>query len=213
MIVYYVFVGVTRYYIRGLAGFFDVFWLCQMSCLLAGVGALLHQPKVITFTFGLISAPHGLWVLDLFLYFIIGRFPLGMSSYLIWDTTHRLELLTTTHHIWFVPLCFTILYKNGRPTLSMIPYHMLGGFFLLIISGSLLPLSYDGHYLNVNIAHRCWPDIPAWLPSFNPPEWPWMAHVLYVAIAGGLLNAFLYLFIWGAYQIYEPIQKPSKKQE
>jgi len=204
MIVYYFFVAIVRYNIRGFAGFCDIFWLCQLSCLIASIGCFIHNADIITFTFGLVSAPHGLWVLDLLLFFVLGHFPIGMSSYLLWPTTEKIEILTTLHHIWFVPLCFTVLYKNGRPTLSMIPYHMFGGFILLTLSGLLLPLTLDGHYLNVNIAHQCWSDIPDWIPKFNPPEWPWMAHILYTAIAGGILNAFFYFFIWLAYCIYEP---------
>jgi len=134
-----------------------------------------------------------------------------MSSYLIWPTTNNMEILTTLHHVWFVPLCFAVLYKNGRPTLSIIPFHFLGEFILLFISGLSLPLHQDGHYLNVNIAHQCWSDIPDWVPKFNPPEWPWMAHILYTTFAGGALNAFCYLFIWLAYNIYEPQVKIPKR--
>jgi len=149
-------------------------------------------------------------VFDLMMYLLFGYFPVGMSSYLIWPSTTKMEILTTLHHVWFVPLCFVVLYKNGRPTLRMIPFHILGSFILLTISGLVIPLYQDGHYLNVNIAHQCWSDVPDWLPKFNAPEWPWMAHVLYVALAGGLLNAFFYFFIWLAYIFYEPQEKFPK---
>jgi len=61
MIVYLVFVGVVRHSIRGLAGVYDIFWLCQLSCLIAAMGCFLRNANIITFTFGLIAAPHGLW--------------------------------------------------------------------------------------------------------------------------------------------------------
>lgn len=52
-------------------------------------------------------------IVDVLCYLTIGKFPLGSAKYMIDPGTLPTEILFTLHHLWFVPLCMWVLYKNG----------------------------------------------------------------------------------------------------
>lgn len=51
---------------------------------------------------------------DVIGYFILKKFPIGVAKYMIWPETTWLRRATSTHHIWFIPLCLYIL-KDCEP--------------------------------------------------------------------------------------------------
>lgn len=50
-----------------------------------------------------------LWYFDVFGYILFKKFYIGVSAYLKWPDTPIIKKLTTTHHVWFIPLCFYLL--------------------------------------------------------------------------------------------------------
>lgn len=50
-----------------------------------------------------------LWYLDVFGYILFKKFYIGVSAYLKWPDTPIIKKLTSTHHVWFIPLCFYLL--------------------------------------------------------------------------------------------------------
>lgn len=135
----------------------------------------------------------GVWVLT-------GIFPFGNAKYLAWRSTNLVEVLSTLHHLWFIPLCFANLYGNGSLTYS--------GFFLaLVISGFLgtlcrliTPKTYtykkEVHYLNINMSYEMWPDIKHWTAHLcDPPQYPWIIFFPYAVLYTNLLNSFFYFLL------------------
>lgn len=45
-----------------------------------------------------------LWYIDLTVFAFTRKFPIGVAKYITWPTTTKLRLLTTFHHVWFLPL-------------------------------------------------------------------------------------------------------------
>lgn len=79
-------------------------------------------------------------MLDVALFLLTGSFPIGLASYLNWPSTARLEVLTTLHHVWFIPLCYAVLHKV-LPLLVLVltPLRMVGS--MLPVGGSVSSLA------------------------------------------------------------------------
>lgn len=52
----------------------------------------------------LVSIDQLLWYVDLVGYLIKKKFIIGVAKYIIWPETTRLRLMTTFHHVWYIPL-------------------------------------------------------------------------------------------------------------
>jgi hypothetical protein len=55
-------------------------------------------------TIVVVSVDQLLWYLDLIGYLIKKKFYIGVAKYIIWPETTKLRLMTTFHHVWYIPL-------------------------------------------------------------------------------------------------------------
>ena len=51
-----------------------------------------------------VSVDQLLWYIDIVSYLIRGKFAIGVAKYIIWPETTKLRLMTTFHHVWYIPL-------------------------------------------------------------------------------------------------------------
>ncbi len=65
-----------------------------------------------------------LWYVDVLGYLLAGKFPIGVAAFLAWPETKLVKKLTTTHHLWFIPLAFFMIYV-------ILIYENLGIIFIL----------------------------------------------------------------------------------
>jgi len=50
-----------------------------------------------------------LWYADVCGYLFLKKFIIGVAAFLKWPNTALIKKITTTHHIWFIPLALAIL--------------------------------------------------------------------------------------------------------
>lgn len=50
-----------------------------------------------------------LWYIDVIGYIFFKKFYIGVAAFLKWPDTPFIKKITTTHHIWFIPLALAIL--------------------------------------------------------------------------------------------------------
>ena len=50
--------------------------------------------------------------IDIGVFLVKGKFPVGVAKYIIWPETSKLRLLTTFHHLWFLPVCLWEIYPS-----------------------------------------------------------------------------------------------------
>jgi hypothetical protein len=154
-----------------------------------------------------------LWYVDLLVYFLSGKFPIGVAGYLFWENTSWSTRITCTHHLWTIPL---FLYATRRlPTIAL-PLSALIMVMNVTLSRFMTPAAIEvidvksserskpkllQKYLNVNLSHSLWKDIKiSWLQinHDNPPAlmylwrllWRWEAFNVLVF---GLLRLLCYL--------------------
>ncbi len=53
-----------------------------------------------------------LWYIDVIGYVFVKKFIIGVAAFLKWPATPLIKKLTTSHHVWFIPLALAILKVN-----------------------------------------------------------------------------------------------------
>ncbi|KAJ5076220.1 argonaut-like protein [Anaeramoeba ignava] len=165
---------IARYYLRGVYGLSDALWACNFLL------------------------PHAMWYIDLIAYFITGEFPIGSASYIVWPETPKLELFTTTHHLWFIPLCLTVISFKDKIRFKSWIFASLAMISITSISRFFLPKSVildDGstYVLNINMGHNFWDDTPIdFLHTFdNSPPLIYLTFLNFVGSFGFNLIGYL----------------------
>lgn len=145
----------------------------------------------------LVSFAHLTWNIDVICYTFFGFFPVGTAGYVAWPQTSWIEIITSTlHHIWYIPLTFMIIVKNGGIAKYSLRLSILYTLILVIFCRLFTPEEADGVYLNVNMAHRFWKYIPAdILHSFNPPHYPFVIYLAWILVLVNIVNGLCFLLI------------------
>eukprot|EP01129_Flabellula_baltica_P008556 TRINITY_DN3410_c0_g1_i1.p1 TRINITY_DN3410_c0_g1~~TRINITY_DN3410_c0_g1_i1.p1 ORF type:complete len:228 (+),score=30.88 TRINITY_DN3410_c0_g1_i1:25-708(+) len=165
---YFILIISVKYFDTGLVSLLELGWLCHIGILLCAIAHFFGKREYVAATIGAVAFPHLFWVLDFVLYLLIGYFPFGISSYLIWPDYSWIGVLVTLHHVWFIPLVIFTLKRWG---MRLEWRHMKLGFYMQVVvtlmTRVFVPYEYDGVYLNVNLAHKMWVDAPQALRYFD----------------------------------------------
>jgi len=194
LFIYYCGMMVTRYQYRGYYAFVDTLWVCNLNLLIASAGILLHSAELVAATINSVFIAHVLWVVDVISYLITGDFPIGLAAYVAWPETSWAELISSTHHMWFIPLLLMVLHKNGGfpfkswlIAVSMIfPIQLIS----LCFPEEIILSNGEPYYLNVNMAHGWWRDMNGWPWSLIPKQNPQYQLFLNTFIATQFTVAF-----------------------
>ncbi|KAN0009584.1 hypothetical protein ACTFIU_006879 [Dictyostelium citrinum] len=174
MFLYYLTMMYVRYQHRGAIGFADTLWLCNLSIVFGFISIAVNKPIFLGIACNCTLIVHALWVVDVVAWLITGSFPLGNAEYISWPTITWGEIITTTHHAWFVPLSMICLHRNGGypsgawsgSMLCVIPVVYLSKLFPKIL---VLP-DNSTFYLNINMVHEWWSDMNGWPFSLIPKD-------------------------------------------
>ncbi|CAM9113023.1 unnamed protein product, partial [Discosporangium mesarthrocarpum] len=165
----------------GSRALYEFVWACNIAMVLASYSLLTGRNLVAHAAMVAVSPDQLLWYIDIVGLLTTGTFPVGVAKYIMWKDTSWTRIITTTHHLWFLPLCIYGL-DGSRHTTSV----RLGIFMWAIcvaLSRWLIPLSLTYHhqgklhqrknyfpgqngspsstfYLNINCSHEMWKDVP-----------------------------------------------------
>eukprot|EP01132_Coremiostelium_polycephalum_P009892 gene9892-12134_t len=153
----------VRYQHRGIIGFADTLWLCNLAVICGFTSIFLDIPFIMGIALNTTFIVHFLWVIDVLYYFTFGVFPLGNAEYISWPDITWGEIITSLHHAFFVPLAIFTLHKNGG-----YPRKGWVGSMALTIPVIYLSRQFpktlamaDGSefYLNINMSYEWWSDM------------------------------------------------------
>ncbi|EGC33265.1 hypothetical protein DICPUDRAFT_37008 [Dictyostelium purpureum] len=174
MFVYYLSMMYVRYQHRGIIGFADTLWLCNLAVVCGILSIFFNRPYLMGLAVNSTFIVHLMWVIDVVVYFTSGSFPLGNAEYISWPNITWGEIITTTHHAWFIPLSMCCLHRNGGyPKKSWI------GAMLLIIPVTYLSQLFpktiqisetETFYLNINMSLEFWKDMSGYPFNLIPTE-------------------------------------------
>jgi hypothetical protein len=137
-----------------------MFWQCNVSLVLALVGALIGNREVVSAAVVSVALDQSLWWVDVGSYLISGKFKVGVAKYLIWPDTTWTRVLTATHHLWFIPAC--AYFNEGLPTPGA-ALAVIVVAYMAVVSRWCIPFEIPFHgkmrYMNVNCTYECWKDV------------------------------------------------------
>ncbi len=107
LLAYYLFVIFGRATFMSSTALYDMLWTCNITMLIAAIGFLIKDPIMMASAASTILVDQALWYIDIISFILVRKWPMGVAKYLTWSTTPLLKKLTSTHHIWFEPLCFS----------------------------------------------------------------------------------------------------------
>lgn len=145
-----------------------------------------------------------MWFVDCAGYITTGRWPVGVAAYLSWPTTPAATKLTSTHHLWFLPLC---LLSMDHPAALAPPSFALSvaiNAALAISARAMVPfqaLDARGqlHYMNVNLTHECWRDVK--VPALHWGDHRrWFLALPFLMLVWNTLNAPCWLLLRSMYE-------------
>ena len=136
-----------------------MFWQCNVALVIAAIGSLLGKNDIVGAAVASVALDQTLWWVDMFLYIATGKYLVGVANYLSWPETTWTKVATSTHHLWFIPLCVIL---NGLPSNSFALSIILVAF-MAIYTRLVIPfeISYKGkyRYMNINCTYECWKDV------------------------------------------------------
>ena len=106
----------TRYMQRDATTIYQALWACNLSILLAGIGCITGDSLLIRTMLVIVSVDQFLWYVDLTGYALKRKFYVGVAKYIIWPQTTNIRLLTTFHHVFFLPLCLWLIHPSAKYT-------------------------------------------------------------------------------------------------
>ena len=83
---------------------YQFIWACNQCLLIGGFAMITRNSNLLRTTVIVISLDQILWFIDIGGYLIFRKFYVGVAKYIIWEETSKMRLLTTFHHIFYIPL-------------------------------------------------------------------------------------------------------------
>jgi len=188
-------------------GSYDVLWLCNLSLVLAAVGMLVQNPVIIGTAAGCVAFSHMSWMFDVTYWVLFDTFQIGRAQYL---EEHEFDNLwwTTLHHVWFIPLCLTVLhidyYSFGVKmyswvyTVGIYAFMATVAYFGFISKDVPSSLKLHQYVFDLNTGHEFW--LSSYKDGYNMVHWfddsPWTVYLMWsIAIEGVLLNGICFIFL------------------
>jgi CDP-diglyceride synthetase len=113
--IYLVIMISTRMLENGKVALYEVSWACNLCMIEVIYGLVIQDGRLLEAALITVCVDQILWYVDIAGYIVKRKFPIGVAKYLIWPETSNLRRLTSTHHLWFIPL---IQYILGKQVLS-----------------------------------------------------------------------------------------------
>ena len=200
-----------RWYFFGSAGFYEIYWYCNMAMLMTGVGIILGLPSLIGQCMCLTLFPHLSFWVDAILTPIMGRSLIGSAGWMFEKKTPWHERLSSMHHFWYFP-CIFILFYGQKPIpfssywMSLVQFVIMNFFSRLMSPKSCIDKNGEVRLLNVCVAYVC-PDFIANIPPF---KWangrPYLVHLLIATLFYNVpINFLAYLIIVGVQNLVNRI--------
>jgi len=120
-------------------GLYNALWVCSLSLLLASFGIMKSKPSLVFSSMIAVGPGHVLWIFDT-LYLLITQTsyggPFDVADYnSISGRPTFLSVYTTTHHLWFLPLCFGYLLACKPPQKKICFRHLLhANYWVMFVS-------------------------------------------------------------------------------
>lgn len=216
-LILYRFMNFAHDRILQIAVLYEATFLCNMTLYMTGIVLSFYndggnnKELIIMAHIVTVSIDQVLWYVDLTGWVVSrGRiFPIGVAKYLTWPQTSITTRISSTHHLWTIPLAMYACRPESRTDVTAYFFSAFVIVVNVLLSRWMTPLSIEYHneddddkerkicnkYLNVNLSHELWKDITfsfLQIQHDDPPValylfrlfWRWQAlnGIIYFAI-------------------------------
>lgn len=129
-------------------------------------GLIRNKTLPIAAAFLTVGFDQTLWYIDILGFLLTKKFPIGVAKYITWPETTKLKLLTSTHHIWFLPLVVAMCCKSMKKYPKEIYYfaylislHMTAIPRLTTPKTLNIPETKEEVYMNIMCTYELWKDV------------------------------------------------------
>jgi len=152
----------------GPHSFLETIWACNQSMIMAATGMLTSRPLLVAAAVAAVAGDQIAWYADVIGYLASGgkKFPIGVAKYLTYPENRALsKRLTSSHHVWFIPLCLWVLAGHGGMAFRAYYLSCLFTSSLAVWARFFTPKilriksQKEGMYMNINGAYEFWKDI------------------------------------------------------
>jgi len=210
------YMALTMYYrikdAKHSARFYEMLWGCNMAIALSGLGCILGRPLLVSTGVMIVGLDQLLWYVECLVYLLLGKFPFGVASYMVWPQTSLVRKITTLHHLWFLPFGLYCLSPASFNPVSFLSAMCLNIYLVIAarlftpcnlwfpITDAKVALKSEGKekhsildesgkyymdYLNINCGFEFWSDVPIKILHLCNGKSPW----LYVPYMSCCMNA------------------------
>lgn len=202
LFIYLVLLASSRVYENGSFILLETLWCCNLALLHATAGMLTGRPLLATGAAVGVCMDQFCWYVDLVGYFATGKFPVGVTKYLFWARIKLARKLSSTHHLWFIPVVLWSTQGRLPPyswVLSSVFTAVSTIYARLTCPKSIVdPLTGKEEYLNINCGYEFWKDVPKdtffFLHSCNDSH-PVVFVLFIIAVFNPLLNGPVFLLL------------------
>jgi hypothetical protein len=121
----------------------NLLWVSNATLLLAGIGFMLQEKRVLTAALLVVAVPHTVWIVDVVLT-QLGVVSMGVATYIVWSDVSTWIL--TLHHFVLVPLLAYGVWMYG---VSEDAWPIASGWFAVLTGVTVLVADPS---LNINCA-------------------------------------------------------------
>ena len=210
-IIHWCFILGERWYSFGSAGFYEIYWYCNMAMLLTSVGIVFGLPSLIGQCMCLTLFPHISFWVDILLTPCMKRSPIGSAGWMFEKSTPWHERVSSLHHFWYFPCIFILFYKQdpipiSSYWMSLVQFVIMNFFSRLMSPKSCVDKSGKLRELNICVSWVC-PDFIANIPPF---KWsagnPYIVHLLIATLFYNVpINFLAYAIIFGVQKLINMI--------
>jgi hypothetical protein len=207
---------------------YEYCWLCNVSLNLGALALWTNRPTIAAGLCVAVGLDQLLWYVDLAVYALTGKFPIGVAKYICWPGVTWASRITCTHHLWTIPV---LLYASrGMHPLAW-PLSMVV-MTLSVVSSRFLTPSHvvrvhnggggDGHhhhktgteglsvaeepkYLNVNLSHMLWKDIQIKGLQISADNPSWILYLVRLLSRWAAFNTLIFGLLYSvSLRVYGP---------
>ncbi|KAL4465945.1 hypothetical protein ABPG74_004182 [Tetrahymena malaccensis] len=164
LVVYLALMMLVRIKQNGSTSLYEMLWACNLAIVMMICGIIRNSALTVGASLVIISIDQCLWYVDIIGYLLTKKFPVGVAKYLTWPTTTKLRMLTSTHHLWFIPLLISIVKGTKQLTHQAYFFSFAMTLFQSILGRVLVPRYIkqkkgEDIYMNINLAYELWKDV------------------------------------------------------
>jgi len=198
IVLYLTLFSILRVQYEGAEGLNDLLWICNLALILGATGMIFQNTLFIGISMACVAFSHISFSYDLVFWTLFDQFPMGRATFLEEPEFQDLWW-TTLHQVWYLPLCFTILYIDYEHEGIQLVYWI----HTTIINFAMGAIGRISHfrmhdnkivYHHLSTGHEFWKETDTLIHRYDSSSW--LVYLVWIFLLESLfLNGICFIFL------------------